>query len=201
MPGRYPTRFRSAARALFASSVLFLVALTLLEVHLDRAAVHTRADRSFVFSGAAPVGLVGDGRDTWCFVDDEFRSVPNGTPPSNSAGPSMLRLPSDGVRRQILCSDDALLIESRFLALHPLVGARWPFAVAALLCAVGLYSGWPLRRPVPDGAIRGLSGSSPRRATSRRRAASRAPPTLRCGSRPSAHHAWPCTWAHIRVPR
>jgi len=138
-----------AARLLLVLSALVLGAVVLLEADLSVRPVRMRADRPHLASGSTPVGLFGEGEDTWCFVNDEFRSVPMGLPHLAADEPRMLRLPADGVPKRLACGNSARVVESRLVWLYPLAGQQWPPLLGALAAVVGAYAGWPLRRRRP----------------------------------------------------
>jgi hypothetical protein len=125
---------------------LFVTSLILIELLFSMTARDVPSDRPYVVSGEVPVVLYGAGRPGHCFVDDAYRSVPQGTLKPGGVGRTrMLRIRADGAPKRIECSNHIRVIESRFVPMYALIDSERPIVLGAIGLLAGTYLGWPLR--------------------------------------------------------
>lgn len=159
-----------------------------LMVHLIAATRTVDPGEGYRTQGTHPVAVYGAMEDTACWIDDGavFTAVRYEKGGMFTA-PTAHRVEADNRPKVIRCGQAAQVTESPFVPLYRLVETGQYFTAAAALTSIAAVAGWVPPTPfAPLGAVvppvakappvnRGLSGSSPRRETSRRRGAFREP--------------------------
>jgi hypothetical protein len=164
------------ARLVFGLAVAYVVTIVMLYAYLLLSGHRIEPGDSYHTDGTTPLVIHGADRAAACYVGDHtLITAPIRERPRATSIRRGYHAVVDGVPKQINCGDTATVVESRLVSLSWLVESDWFFFLPVIPASVGFTVGWSTwlvrRRPsIPE-----LSGSSPRRVTSRRRGAALGP--------------------------